>query len=121
MTRVRLRVLVGEWVVARGTHRVAWHVHDGKRWLHVRNVAGAAEERVSPGPGTIWSSLFEFAAEPGCWLLRVDTTPLEERPRDPLAYLESGRRNPGHHISRRYYRAASDGRVLTARKEDAPK
>jgi hypothetical protein len=57
---------------------------------------------------------------PGEWFQRVDTEPDPERHGDPFAYLEQNRKALRLRVRRRYYRAARDGRLVSAPREQAP-
>ncbi|HVW30056.1 MAG TPA: hypothetical protein VHC69_32070 [Polyangiaceae bacterium] len=97
-------------VVPYGEARVTWFVRKGDGWTRAAEWPGATVEARDAGPGTVWERVVTVELAPGTELLRVESRPRAEAPKDPLSYLD--RRTPRARATRRTrYRVDVGGRV----------
>jgi hypothetical protein len=98
-------------VVPYGEARVTWFVRKGEGWVRAAEWPGAVVEARDAGPGTVWERAVTMDLSPGTELLRVESRPRTEAPKDPLSYLD--RRSSRPRATRRTrYRVEVGGRVL---------
>lgn len=76
-----------EVIVGRGRRKTHHLVRLEDAWVVVSEHPSARSERIDAGPGTVWESRVELSLPRGTRMVRVVSQPLEEPPRDPLAYL----------------------------------
>lgn len=97
-------------IVPYGEALVTWFVRKNDAWMRAAEWPGAVAERRDAGPGTVWERAVTLELAPGTELLRVESRPRAEPPRDPLSYLD--RRKPRARATRRTrYRVEVGGRV----------
>jgi hypothetical protein len=98
-------------VVAYGEARVTWFVRKSDGWVRAAEWPGAVIESRDAGPGTVWERAVTLELAQGTELLRVESRPRPETPKDPLSYLD--RRTSRARATRRTrYRVEVGGRVL---------
>jgi hypothetical protein len=99
-----------ERIVPYGAARTAWLVKKGDGWVRATLWTGATTEQRSAGPGTVWERAVTLVLPRGTELMRVETRPRPEPPKDPLSYLD--RRTARPMATRKTaYRVISGGRV----------
>ncbi len=99
-----------ERIVPHGEARVTWHVRKGEGWVRATAWPGAVAVARNAGPGTVWERAVTVELVAGTELLRVESRPRLEAPKDPLSYFD--RRNPRPRATRRArYRVEVGGRV----------
>jgi hypothetical protein len=98
--RVRVEVFEGESIVPRGRKKVTYLVHFNDGWVLAGEHPGAAVERLSPGPGTVWEHRIELELPVGTRLCRIESVPHPEPEKDALDYLTDERRGQ-RRLSRR--------------------
>jgi hypothetical protein len=85
--RQSVELIEGEYIVARGTRRVAWRVRDQGGWVPASRIEGALTDRRSPGPGTVWERAIVVELSEGTPLERVERQPRPGVRADPFEYL----------------------------------
>jgi hypothetical protein len=104
-------------VVPYGEARVTWFVRKSDGWVRAAEWPGAAVEQRDAGPGTVWERAVTVELPAGTELLRVETRPRAEAPKDPLSYFD--RRGSRARATRRTrYRVGVGGRVLPLSADD---
>ncbi|HEX4335742.1 MAG TPA: hypothetical protein VH062_07490 [Polyangiaceae bacterium] len=111
MSRIESVELVdSERVVPYGDARVTWLVRKGDGWVRATQWPGATTAARDAGPGTVWERAVTLALVAGTELVRVESRPRIEAPKDPLSYLD--RRGARPRTTRRtLYRVEVGGRV----------
>jgi hypothetical protein len=111
VTRIaEVELLDSARVVPYGEARVTWFVRKNDGWVRAGEWPGAVLEPREAGPGTVWERAVTVALPAGTELLRVETRPRAEAPKDPLSYLD--RRSSRARATRRTrYRVEVGGRV----------
>ena len=107
-----VELIEAERVVAHGAALTTWLVRHGQAWTRATEWPGAVVERRDAGPGTVWERAVTLVVPRGTELLRVETRPRHEVPRDPLSYLERAIRSLPRSTHRTRYRVEVGGRVL---------
>jgi hypothetical protein len=92
--RVLVELFESERIASRGRRTVTHRIREHDAWVHAAEYPGARVEQLSPGPGTVWERRIEVELEPGTRVLRQESAPLPEPPRDALDYLVRERGRP---------------------------
>lgn len=108
----RIEVANVELVTAGGVRRVSWRVQRADGWVRVGEWPGVVEQRLDPGPGTIWETRFELELPTGSWLERVESRPAAPERRDALDYLSDERRTARRKLRRSRYRVSARGELV---------
>lgn len=103
-----------ERVVPRGALRTTWFVRQGEGWTKAADWAGAELERRNSGPGTVWERAIRLSLPAGTEVMRVETRPRPEEPKDPLSYLERDTRAAPRATRRTVFRVERGGRLARA-------
>lgn len=99
-----------ERVVPYGAARTTWLVRQGDGWVSAAEWPGATTEAREAGPGTVWVRAVKLVLARGTELIRVESRPRREAPKDPFSYL--GKRGNHPRTTRRtLYRVEVGGRV----------
>jgi hypothetical protein len=91
---VRVELFEAEVVAGRGSRKTTWLVAQNDGWIPVDRHPRATIESLTSGPGTVWERRIEVPLAPGTRLVRIESEPLPEPPRDALSHLTRGRRAP---------------------------
>jgi hypothetical protein len=110
-----IELVESERIGERGTRRVSWRVARADGWLAAREWPGARQERLDPGPGTVWETRIELELPAGTRLERIESAPSPEPPREPLDYLAAETRRPKRRTRRTAYRVSPKGELVIAR------
>jgi hypothetical protein len=98
-------------VVSYGEARVTWFVRKSDGWVRAAEWPGAVVEARDAGPGTVWERAVTMELPPGTELLRVESRPRVEAPKDPLSYFDR-RASRARATRRTRYRVEVGGRVM---------
>jgi hypothetical protein len=99
-----------ERVVPFGHARITWLVRKGDGWIRATEWPGAVTEARDAGPGTVWERAVILELATGTELVRVESRPRAEAPKDPLSYLDRRTHRP-RTTRRTRYRVEPGGRV----------
>jgi hypothetical protein len=110
----RIEVVSAELVAERGTRRVSWRVRRGDGWVLANDWPGAIEERLDPGPGTVWETRLELELPTGAVLERIESRPAAPERKDALEYLTRETRSTAREVVRTRYRVSARGELLRA-------
>lgn len=114
MREHRIEVVNAELIADRGTRRVSWRVKRGDGWVSANEWPGATEERLDPGPGTVWETRLELELPTGTLLERVESRPRAPSSKDALEYLTRETRGTARQVVRTIYRVSPRGELLRA-------
>lgn len=100
-----------ERIVPYGAARTTWLVRQGDGWVTAAKWPGATTESRDAGPGTVWERAVKLELARGTELMRVESRPRPEAPKDLFAYF--GKKGAHPRTTRRtHYRVVAGGRVL---------
>jgi hypothetical protein len=111
MKSYELEFQLFETVMRGGTRRVTWHVLEQDAWLSVADYPGARVENQDRAPGTVWRRHVLVSLPLGAQLMRVDSEPAGDAPKDPLAYLWGAPRAAGRRVRRSYFNVGEQGQL----------
>jgi hypothetical protein len=111
MTSFEIEFQLFETVMRGGTRRVTWHISEQDAWLSVADYPGARVEQQERAPGTVWRRHVRVSLPLGAQLMRVDSEPAADAPRDPLAYLWGAPRAAGRRVRRSYFSVVEHGKL----------
>jgi len=99
-----------ERIVPYGAARTTWLVRQGEGWIRAAVWPGATTEARDAGPGTVWERAVKLVVARGTELMRVESRPRPEAPKDLFAYF--GKKSAHPRTTRRtLYRVEAGGRV----------
>jgi hypothetical protein len=105
-----IELIDDERIVPYGAARTTWLVRQGEGWIAAAQWPGASTESRNAGPGTVWERAVKLALPRGTELMRVESRPRPEAPKDLFAYF--GKKGAHPRTTRRTrYRVEAGGRV----------
>jgi hypothetical protein len=112
ITGFEIELQIFEAVTRGGVRRVTWHVSEQDEWVSVAATPGAQLDYQDRGPGMVWRRQVRLRLPVGAELMRVESEPARDAPKDPLAYLWGARRGTERRVRRSYFRVGEQGKLL---------
>lgn len=114
--RVRVQLVLGEYVAPRGHKKVSWLVRRADAWVPAGTVPGAVTESLAAGPGTIWESSVTLDLDAGAEVVRVISAPRAEQ-RSVLDYLAAAPPRAESTTRRTTFRVKADGQLAAVARD----
>jgi hypothetical protein len=111
-TGFEIELHIFEAVTRGGVRRVTWHVSEQDDWVSVTATPGALVENRDRGPGVVWRTQVRLRLPLGAELMRVESEPARDAPKDPMAYLWGARRGAERRVKRSYFQVGEQGKLL---------